>query len=343
MTDTTFRAGLRHVLITEMRKHPHVVVLGENVATWGGASAVTTGLIEEFGPQRVVETPVAENAIVGQALGAALGGLAVVLEVYSADFLFCAASEVVNDIAKWRFQHRWDGPLNLVLRMPMASSGIAAGPEHTQTIEGFLHRVPGLIVVIPSTVREAVGALRAAIWCGDPVVFLEHRRLYDLSETVAPSELDGYSRDLRRGSLARTGNDVTVVAWGWMRHLVMRAAEALEEEGGASVEVVDPVTIKPLDADLIADSVRKTGKLLVVEEAPATGSVGGEIIAQVLERAVTGPEQVARLTMPDLPNPFHPGIEASIIPDEASIRATIERIVGVPGGRGATLPPPSNA
>ncbi len=338
MSETTFRAGLRHVLITEMRKDPRVVVLGENVATWGGASAVTSGLVEEFGTQRVIETPVAENAIVGQALGAALGGLAVVLEIYSADFLFCAASEVVNDIAKWRFQHRWDAPLNLVLRMPMASSGIAAGPEHTQAIEGFLHRVPGLIVVVPSTVREAVGALRAALWCGDPVVFLEHRRLYDLLESIEPDALDGYSRDLRHGSLARNGKDITIVAWGWMRELVMRVAAALEEEGGASAEVVDPVTIKPLDADMIADSVRKTGRLLVVEEAPATGSVGGEIIAQMLERGIIGAGQAARLTMPDLPNPFHPGIEASIIPDEAAIRAAIDRIVGASSGVRATLP-----
>ena len=138
----TFRQGIREVMRSEMKADPRAIVLGEAVATWGGSAQVTTGLIEEFGSSRVIETPISENALVGQALGCALGGLSVFAEVYSADFLFCAGSEVLNDISKWRHQHRWEAPMHLVLRMPMASSGIAAGPEHTQCIEGYLHHVP---------------------------------------------------------------------------------------------------------------------------------------------------------------------------------------------------------
>jgi pyruvate/2-oxoglutarate/acetoin dehydrogenase E1 component len=302
-----------------------MVVLGENVATWGGASAVTSGLVDEFGPGRIVETPVSENAIVGQALGAALAGIPVVAEVYSADFLFCAGSEVINDIAKWRFQHRWAAPINLVLRMPALSSGIAAGPEHTQAIEGYLHRVNGLAVVVPGSVKEAIGALRAAIHSGDPVVFLEHRRLYDLSAELGDDDVDGYSRDLAHGTVVKPGSDLTVVAWGWMRQLVERAVERFESANAVSIEVIDPVTIRPMDFALIERSVAKTKRGLVVEEAPLTGSVSGEVITRILEAPIPEVRVTARLTMPDLPNPFHPGLEAQLVPDEQQIEKAIDK------------------
>lgn len=324
MPEVTFREGLHRVLRDELDANPDVVVTGEAIATWGGASHVTANLVEQFGPDRVIETPVSENAIVGQALGAALAGMTVAVEVYSADFLFCAGSEVINDTAKWRFQHRWEAPINLVMRMPMLSSGIDAGPEHTQAIEGYLHRTNGLVVVLPGSVRDAIGGLRAALRCGDPVIFLEHRRLYDLVEDISEADLADYERDLSKGSVVREGTDITVVAWGLMRQRVLAVAAELEQGRGVSVEVVDPVTIKPMDIDLIRASVAKTGRLLVVEEAPRTGSVAGEIITSVLE----GGSQVSvthRLTMPDLPNPFSRVLEAPLIPDETAIREAVEK------------------
>jgi pyruvate/2-oxoglutarate/acetoin dehydrogenase E1 component len=233
----------------------------------------------------------------------------------------------MNDIAKWRFQHHWDAPINLVLRMPMCSSGIAAGPEHTQAIEGLLHHVPGLVVVVPGDVREAVGSLRAALGCGDPVVFLEHRRLYDMRQEVSASDLAGYKRNLRSGSIVTRGADLTVVAWGWMRQLVERVAREVGHERGPSIEVVDPVTIKPMDVDLITKSVTKTKRLLVVEEAPVTGSVSAEIIARVVEARISGLRRVERVTMPDLPNPFDPELEARLVPDEPSIRRAIDMVL----------------
>jgi acetoin:2,6-dichlorophenolindophenol oxidoreductase subunit beta len=324
MPELSLREGLRRVLRDELTANPDLVLTGEAIATWGGASHVTAGLVEEFGPERVIETPVSENAIVGQALGAALAGLTACVEVYSADFLFCAGSEVINDTAKWRFQHRWEAPINLVMRMPMLSSGIDAGPEHTQAIEGYLHRTNGLVVVCPGSVKDALGGLRAALRCGDPVIFLEHRRLYDLVEDVSEADLASYERDLSTGSVAREGTDITVVAWGLMRQRALAVAEELQHGRGVSVEVIDPVTIKPMDVDLIRRSVSKTGRLLVVEEAPRTGSVSGEIITSVVEAGVEV-TSLQRLTMPDLPNPFSSALEAPLIPDESAIRAAIEK------------------
>jgi len=327
VNEISFRDALREVLRLEMRVNTDMVVLGENIATWGGASGVTAELVEEFGVDRIIETPVAENAIVGQALGAALGGLSVVLEIYSADFLFCAASEVINDTAKWRFQHRWQKPINLVMRMPMLSSGISAGPEHTQALDGYLHRANGLVVVVPGSVKDAIGVLRAAIRCGDPVVVLEHRRLYDLREDVNPADIENYSRDLRFGSVVLEGTDLTVVAWGWMRQLVTNVAQSLFQDHGISIELVDPVTIKPMDVDTILASVTKTKRLLVVEEAPQTGSIAAEILSRVLEDSVSGLRSADRLTMPDLPNPFSAALESLLIPDEMMIKSRIMKIL----------------
>ena len=322
----TFRQGIREVMRSEMKADPRAIVLGEAVATWGGSAQVTTGLIEEFGSSRVIETPISENALVGQALGCALGGLSVFAEVYSADFLFCAGSEVLNDISKWRHQHRWEAPMHLVLRMPMASSGIAAGPEHTQCIEGYLHHVPGLVVVVPGSVKDAIGGLRASIRCGDPVVFLEHRRLYDLEEDLDPKIVAEHTSELGRTVHVKEGDDVTVVAWGWMRQITERAAVSLEQDGIA-LDIFDPLTIKPLDMDVIVRSATDTGRLLVVEEAPLTGSVGAEIIARAVEVSPHEIRQVGRVAMPDVPHPYHPRIEAEVVPDELRVVSKVKEML----------------
>jgi acetoin:2,6-dichlorophenolindophenol oxidoreductase subunit beta len=330
MHEVTGREAIAAALRSEMEADPRMMVLGESVATWGGASGVTSGLREAFGAERVLETPVSENAIVSMTLGAALGGIPVIAEIYSADFLLCAASEVLNDIAKWRFQHRWQQPINLVLRMPMLSSGIAAGPEHTQAIEGYLHRANGLVVVVPGSVRDAAGALRAAIRCGDPVVFLEHRRLYDLAEPVDDVDLERYVRDLTRATVVSQGTDLTLVAWGWMRQVVTQVVASIEAKLGASIEVIDPVTIRPMDINSIQESVAKTHKLLVVEEAPQTGSVSGEIITAILEQQHSELLYARRLTMPDLPNPFSPELERQLVPSAEAVRVAIEEVLNEP-------------
>jgi pyruvate/2-oxoglutarate/acetoin dehydrogenase E1 component len=328
-TSATFRSALTNALRDEMRADPRVVVLGETVATGGGAARVTLGLADEFGRDRVIETPVSENAIVGAALGCALAGLVVVAEVYSADFLWTAGSEVINDIAKWRYQHRWKKPLHLVLRMPMGNWGVAAGPEHSQCIEGYLHHTPGLTVLVPGAAGHAGRALTAAMRCGNPVIFLEHRRLYEKAASGREDQAAESAFAIGRAQLVRCGTDATVVAWGWMRDIAEQAAEALANDG-VSIELIDPITIKPLDIDRIRESVEKTRRLLVVEESPITGSVGAEIVARMVEDVDLLRGHALRLAMPDVPHPYSRSLETAPIPNADAVRARIRTMVELP-------------
>jgi pyruvate/2-oxoglutarate/acetoin dehydrogenase E1 component len=317
-----------------MRSDPDLLIIGEIVATSGGIARVTTGLVDEFGRGRVIETPISENILVGAGLGGALAGRRMVVEVFSADMLLAAGSEVINDIAKWRYQHRWRDPLNLVLRMPMGIGQTFAGPEHSQCIEGYLMRTAGLTVVAPGSVLDAAGALRAAIRLGDPVVFLEHRRLYDTSAPVSLTDVRAAETPIGRAAVIREGGDVTVVAWAWQRHLAEQAAERLARDGIA-VEVVDPITIKPLDLATICASVAKTRRLLIVEEAPHTGSVGGAIIAEVVREVDLRPGSADTLTMPDVPLPFSNELAYSVVP---SVEAIEQRVLALAGAGPVTIP-----
>jgi acetoin:2,6-dichlorophenolindophenol oxidoreductase subunit beta len=322
----TYREALSHALRSELRENPDAILMGEVIATAAGGGRLTGGLADEFGPDRIIETPVSENMLVGAALGGALAGETMVVEVLSADFLFTAASEVLNDIAKWRYQHRWKGPLNLVLRMPMGSGVPFAGAEHTQCIEGYLHKAAGLTVVTPGCARTAGGLLRAAMGLGDPVVFLEHRRLYDVAAPASEVDLDGSTVSIGRGAVVREGRDVTVVAWSWMRSVAEAAAEALARDG-IEVELIDPMTIKPLDLELIVESVAKTGAMLVVEESPATGSVAATIIAGTVRRVDLPRGRADALTMPDVPLPFSAALAGIPIPTADQVRERVEGMV----------------
>lgn len=320
----TMRQSITDALHEIMTAHDDAIMLGEALDTRGGASLITYGFLERYGAKRVIETPISENALVGMALGAAVAGLRVVAEVYSADFLFCAGSEVVNDIAKWRYQHHWDKPLRLVLRMPAGSAGSWSGPEHTQSIEGLLNNVPGIRVVVPSTPIDARRALVEAVEVGDPVVFLEQRALYDVPGHTADDTTPAAS--VLQGRVVSEGNDVTVVAWGAMQRVVREAAEILNDDG-FSLEVIDPVTVKPMNAKLIHDSVAKTHRLLVVDEGPRTGSVAGEVIVRALEDAPHPPEAFQRLTFPDVHHPFDPRLEGSLLPRADDVVAAVKSLV----------------
>jgi pyruvate/2-oxoglutarate/acetoin dehydrogenase E1 component len=314
----TVRSAIAQVLREELREDPDMIVLGEIVATSGGIVRVTTGLVDEFGPGRVVETPIAENIIVGAGLGGALAGRHMVVEVFSADMLFAAGSEVINDIAKWRYQHRFHDPLHLVLRMPMGVGQTFAGPEHSQCIEGYLLRTAGLTVVAPGSLLEMAGALRSSIRLGDPVVFLEHRRLYDTSAPVTREDITHAETALGQAVVVRPGEDLTLVAWGWMRQLAEQAADELAAQG-VSVEIVDPITIKPMDLATICASVEKTRRLLVVEEAPRAGSVGSWIVAEVVREVELARGAADTLTMPDVPLPFSNALAAAVVPGAREI------------------------
>jgi pyruvate/2-oxoglutarate/acetoin dehydrogenase E1 component len=322
----TSRQAIASVLRSEMRADPDMIVIGEIVATSGGIVRVTTGLIDEFGPDRVVETPISENILVGAGLGGALAGRHMVVEVFAADMLFTAGSEVINDIAKWRYQHRWEDPIHLVLRMPMGIGQPFAGPEHSQCIEGYLMRTAGLTVVAPGTVLDAAGLLRSAIRLGDPVVFLEHRRLYDVEAPVSAENLGAAEVPIGQATVVRPGDALTIVAWSWMRLLAEKAADELSAEG-IEAEIIDPRTIKPLDMPAIIASVARTGSLLVVEEAPRTGCVGGSIIADVVREVDLGRGHADTLTMPDVPLPFDQGLADALVPSVSQIVETASRMV----------------
>jgi pyruvate/2-oxoglutarate/acetoin dehydrogenase E1 component len=327
MTDT-MRSAITAALHDIMAAHDDAIMLGEALDTRGGASEITYGFLERYGSRRVVETPVSENALVGMALGAAVAGLRVVAEVYSADFLLCAGSEVVNDIAKWRYQHQWNQPLRLVLRMPSGSAGKWAGPEHTQSIEGILNNVPGIRVVAPSSPQDARRGLVEAVEIGDPVIFLEHRSLYDMGGPERPAgEAQATPDPVLPGRVVQTGDDLTVVAWGAMQRVAREAASLLAQEGIA-MELIDPVTVKPMNHRLVHESVAKTARLLVVDEGPRTGSVAGEVILRVLEEAAYPIPRFRRLTMPDVHHPFDPRLEATLLPSVDSVVQAAKDLLG---------------
>ena len=321
----TGRRALNHVLRQEMARNERVLTIGETVR-YIGAAGVPTGLYDEFGPERVIETPVSENAIFGAALGLALEGFVPVVEIYSADFLLAVANELLNDIPKWRQQQRLQGGLPIVVRGCMgANSGL--GPEHSQSMEPFLHHAPGLIVVTPGTPRDMAGLLRSAIRCGEPVVLLEHRRVYDLEGEV-PVSAD-FAVPLSTAETVRAGGAATVVAWGWMRQEAEVAAARLADQG-LDIDLLDPRTIRPMDWETVLASSRRTKALVVAEESPVTGSVASEVLARVAEAQIGA--VCARVTMPDVIHPYSATMEAPLLPTSDDICAAVERVVAAKSG-----------
>lgn len=323
MIDKTFRGALNKALLEELDNNDNFILLGENIKTGGGSYGVTLDLSRDARePGRIIETPVSENLIAEAALGTSLAGMDTCAEIYSSDFLFTVGNEVFNDIPKWRIQHHWEAPIDLVLRMPTGAGIRWQGPEHSQCIEGYLHHVPGLVVIFPSSAFDAYHGLKSAIHLGDPVIFLEHRRLYDL-----PFEKDFNERKfvLGRANTISQGSDITVVAWGFMRQKAEKIVKKLKKSG-ISVELVDPITIKPMDWETIFKSVKKTGKLIVYEESPITGSVGSEIISRVFEEGLLEKGYGKRIAMRDIPNAFNFNVDSELIPDEALLKSQIEDI-----------------
>ncbi len=319
----TFRDALNKALAEELNANDNFILLGENIKTDGGSYGVTSGLSKRVrDSSRVIETPVSENLIVEAALGASLVGLDVCAEIYSSDFLFAAGNEIFNDIPKWRFQHHWEYPINLVLRMPTGAGVRWQGPEHSQCVEGYLHHVPGLTIIFPSTAFDAYHSLKYAIHSGNPIIFLEHRRLYNLP---FEQKYDGEKFILNKAKLVSKGSDVTLVTWGFMRYRAEKVVDDLNETE-ISVELIDPVTIKPMDFDTIFKSVKKTGKLVIYEESPITGSVGAEIMAHVFEECLIEKGHGKRVAMKDVPNSFNFNVDSQLIPNETLLKATIKDI-----------------
>jgi pyruvate/2-oxoglutarate/acetoin dehydrogenase E1 component len=312
----TMLEAIRQALFEEMERDPAVVLLGEDVGVYGGAFKVTAGLLERFGWERVIDTPISETAIVGAAVGMSYLGLRPVAEMQFIDFIACCFNQLTNFVAKSHY--RWGAPVPMVVRGP-SGGGVHGGPFHSANPEMYFVHTPGLKVVYPSTAYDAKGLLKSAIRDNNPVLFFEHKFLYRRVKEELPS--GDYTVPLGKAVVRREGRDLTIVSYAAMMHTSMEAAEVLAKEG-IEAEVIDLRTLLPLDRETLLASVKKTNKILVVHEDTRTGGIAGEIAALVCEGAfedLDGP--VLRVTSLDTPVPYSPPLEERFLPDVQRVAA----------------------
>lgn len=324
MREITYLEAVREAMSQEMRVNPDVFLMGEDIGIYGGAFGVSRGMIEEFGPERIRNTPISEAAIAGAAVGAAMTGMRPIMELQFSDFVTIAMDQLVNQAAKNRYMFGGKGKVPMVVRTP-SGSGTGAAAQHTQSLEAWMAHIPGLKVVQPSTAYDVKGLLKAAIDDNNPVIFYEHKLLYKISGDV-PEE--SYSIPLGVADVKREGTDVTIVATAIMVHRALEAAAELEKEG-ISVEVIDPRTLVPLDTDTIIRSVKKTGKLIVVHEAVKFGGFGGEIASMIAESEAFDylDAPIRRLGGKWIPMPYNPVLEKAAIPQVPDIIQAVKDTV----------------
>jgi len=324
MRKIAYREALREALREEMRRDERVFLLGEDIGKyWGGAFKVTKGLAEEFGEERVRDTPISESAIIGVAVGAAITGMRPVAEIMFGDLTALAMDQIANQAAKIRYMFGGQTGVPLVVRTPFGG-GVNIAAHHSQSLEAWFMHIPGLYVAVPSTPYDAKGLLKAAIRGENPVIFCEHKLLYPIEGEVPEED---YTVPFGVADVKREGTDVTIVATLYMVHKALNAAEKLEKEG-INVEVVDPRTLVPLDKKAIIESVKKTGRLVVVSEDCKTAGVTAEISAIVAEEAIDYLDApIKRVATKDTPIPFSPPLENYVIPDETRIVEAVKEIV----------------
>lgn len=314
MAEITYLQAIRDALWEEMERDDDVFLLGEDIGVYGGAFKVTEGFFERFGPKRVLDTPMAEAAIAGAAIGAALMGMRPVAEMQFADFISCAFDQLVNFGATNHY--RWGGAVPIVVRAP-SGGGLRAGPFHSQNPEAWFVHTPGLKVVAPATPYDAKGLLKAAIRDDNPVIYFENKYLYRHVKGEVPDE--DYVVPIGVADVKRHGGDITVITYGAMVQESLAAAEALAKEG-VDVEVVDLRSLKPFDGEMVLASARKTGKVAIVHEAYRTCGMGSELAALIWEEAfewLDGP--LVRVTAPDTPVPYSPPLEDAFRPNAHKI------------------------
>ncbi len=324
MAEKTMIEAVRDAMHLEMKRDQRVIVMGEDVGQ-GGVFRATQGLLEEFGPERCIDTPLAESAIVGVAIGASLNGIIPIAEIQFADFIHPAMDQIVSEAARLRYRSNGTWGCPIVIRAPYGA-GIHGGPYHSQSVEAFYGHVPGLKVVCVATPYDAKGLLISAIRDPDPVLIFEHKKAYRFYRQEIP---DGeYTIPIGVAEIKRQGKEITLITYGMMLHHSLKAAETVQEEDGISVEVIDLRTISPLDKETVLASVRKTGKALVVYEDNLTGGFGAEVAAVIAQEAfdhLDGP--VTRLASPDVPvSPFAGVLEEYILPNPEKIAAAIRQL-----------------
>jgi acetoin:2,6-dichlorophenolindophenol oxidoreductase subunit beta len=319
MREITYADAIREAMCEEMRRDPRVFILGEDIGVYGGAFGVTRGMLAEFGEERVRDTPLSECAIAGAAVGAAVTGMRPIAEIMFSDFMTIAMDQLVNQGAKIHYQFGGQASVPMVLRTP-GGSGTGAAEQHSQSLEAWVCHVPGLKVVIPSTPADAKGLLKAAIRDPNPVVFIEQKLLYRVKGPVPEPGTDEVI-PLGRADVKRQGTDITIVTYGRMVQRSLEAAAKLAADG-IEVEVIDVRTLVPLDKRCIIESVKKTGKVMIVHEACQTGGFGGELAAVIADSEaffhLDAP--IRRVAGLDVPIPYNPVLEANVVP-------TLERII----------------
>ena len=321
MSQTTYLEAIRQGIWEEMERDERVFILGEDVGRYGGAFKVSAGMLERFGPDRVLDTPISESAIVGAAIGAAYMGMRPIAEMQFIDFISCAFDQITNFAAKSRY--RWGAGVPIVIRGP-SGGGVHGGPFHSQNPEAYFIHTPGLKVVAPSTAYDAKGLIKAAIRDEDPVIYLEHKYLYRRIKEELP---DGdFVVPIGKAAVRRPGRDVTVLTYGAMVYVALEAADELAKEG-TDLEVIDLRSLLPLDKETVLESVRKNSKVFILHEDTRTGGIAGEIAAIICEEVfdyLDGP--VLRVTAPDTPVPYSPPLEEFFLPKVSDVLATARKL-----------------
>ncbi len=322
MATLTYIEAISKGLWEEMERDKSVFLLGEDIGAFGGAFKVTKGFLNHFGPDRVIDTVLAETAIVGAATGAAVVGMRPVAEIQFADFVTTCFSQLVNNTAS--IHYRWHVPCPMVVRLP-SGAGIHGGPFHSRNPEAWFFHQPGFKIVAPSTPYDAKGLIKAAIRDNNPVLYFEHKRLYRHIKGEVPDS--DYVIEIGKGDVKRAGSDITVITYGSMVHASLEAAEVLHNENGASVEVVDLRSLIPLDTELIYSSVQKTGKVLIVHEDNITGGIGGEISALISENCFQFLDApIKRIGAIDTPTPYSPTLEEYFLPNTTKVVAALREL-----------------
>jgi pyruvate dehydrogenase E1 component beta subunit len=327
MRTITYMEAVREAIREEMRKDPHSFMIGEDVGPYGGEMGMTKGLWEEFGDLRMRDAPISEACIVGCALGAALTGCRAVAEIPFCDFIGIAMDQIYNQAAKMRYMFGGKARIPLIIRTPIGGYQSAAA-QHSQCLEAWFVHTPGIKVAMPSTAYDAKGLLKTAFADPNPVLFIEHKKLYQIKGEVPEGE---YNVPFGQAAVVRQGRDATVVATSYTVRMAQEAAVALAGKG-IEVEVIDPRTLVPLDEAAILGSVRKTGRLVVVHEAWRRGGAGAEIAAIAAEKAFASLKApILRVAAEDVPIPFSPVLEEFVLPNAAKIAAAVRSIVS--GGK----------